>query len=864
MTIKAVLIDRRNYDQWVDALIKMVSQPKPTGIDLETDNYKAHAGIQSYGKDVFDLRRQVITGLSLWTDGEAAAFYFNLNHKDEENRLTWPEVKRILDAKHPDALWIAHNATFECAMLKSVYDFDLRNFICTMQMAVSAYNQDQYDKNLLFTTGLGGIAKVLGTAAMEFSTFTNRNSMTAGQSEVFTQVIGKSSKADHSYNGLVRSIAYGYGLKQAVASHFGHKMTTYKETVGDGSMKDLTGDEVLEYGADDAYWCVRLFHHLKEFMLNDNPEVLKTFLTQELPMVQVYADTWRGGLRVNFEAINKRRQVEREEYGKKLVRLKTLIRGQLPFKPDPHRGLIDDDKAYANLYVKYRSRIGEWAAVVDDGRTMEDIVLSVSGSVADGWAKEIGALKGELNFGYYMTQRVIMYDLLEQKCIKYKGAVQSDGEARGKLLDRLEGEKKEIVKLLNELTDIEQRMKLYLNPYLQLADPETGRVYPQLSSQLNTRRLAASFPNPMQLAKRGESTYVRGFYLPDTEDEVIVSLDWSQFELVIIGELSGDPEFAKAYSQLPFGDLHTGATVDCLQVTIPEITLDLFKKLGGMTPEEVDAINPKLLLTPEGKKMAPAKAKSFWRTSVGKGANFNYWYSGALSTVGDTLGWTPDQMWAATEKYREIFSVAEEWRVRTIRNLQRDGYLQLPDNHRRVRFEATPEWAHFFQNQFTARERYLGLPHKGLSTFGTQVVKSIQTRANNQGVNAMVQGTNAFCAKRSIIRILKEVERLGLRVRFMMPVHDELVWSVNKADVIEFIAVAKRVMRSHEDVFKTLKLDCTASIGRTFEPYDSVKAPLGQIELSEIQFDFGKFKRGEAVDDITTSKLLDEVLFKDE
>lgn len=79
----------------------------------------------------------------------------------------------------------------------------------------------------------------------------------------------------------------------------------------------------------------------------------------------------------------------------------------------------------------------------------------------------------------------------------------------------------------------------------------SAHMYPEVTSMLATRRMASSNPNGMQLAKRGESTYVRGFYEPDTEDEVMVSLDWSQVELVLIGEFSGDPEFSKAFGQLP-------------------------------------------------------------------------------------------------------------------------------------------------------------------------------------------------------------------------------------------------------------------------------------------------------------------------
>lgn len=111
--------------------------------------------------------------------------------------------------------------------------------------------------------------------------------------------------------------------------------------------------------------------------------------------------------------------------------------------------------------------------------------------------------------------------------------------------------------------------------------------------------------------------------------------------------------------------------------------LCLYRKLQqrckGLHKMDVKDIPAKLLVKPNGETMSPDAAKKFWRTEIGKGSNFNYWYSGALSTVGDKMGWTSDQMWKATEKYRQRFPVAEEWRTNTILAGRNDGFIQLPD-----------------------------------------------------------------------------------------------------------------------------------------------------------------------------------------
>src|SRR3546814_16956870 len=107
-------------------------------------------------------------------------------------------------------------------------------------------------------------------------------------------------------------------------------------------------------------------------------------------------------------------------------------------------------------------------------------------------------------------------------------------------------------------------------------DPETSRVYPSVSSKLATRRLAASFPNPMQLAKQGNSTYIRSFYLADDDDHLVVSADWSSVELVLIGDFSADPGFKDVFGELSDGDLHSGDAAEWLAM----------KALQGLHEEE--------------------------------------------------------------------------------------------------------------------------------------------------------------------------------------------------------------------------------------------------------------------------------------
>lgn len=893
-TVKPLLVDARNFDVLVGEILNKVRAAKLVGVDLETHDAGRHEGLNQFMRAdaegrkagnrplVFDVNRTVICGFSVYCDGDTVAYYINLAHADYENTIRWEQAKRILDALPDDACFVAHNSLFEKVMLRKSLGYHLATTICTMQLAVSAYGPDEYEPADFHRLGIEPIRSIISDAAKSFATFTDRNNMSGAQGELFAKFLAKESVAAHSYNGWVDIISRPYGLKQAVKYWFGYDMQTFEETLdGEVHMGKLTGEQVVSYGADDAVWAVRLYHKLIAYMQRTNPAAIRAYFTQELPCIDYYADVWAEGLRINGEAVAQKREEERHNYADTLRKMKGSIRELLPFPVEPHEGLTKYDgqpaegKKRAGWYVngraKYRGLITKWANTPDCQDDFDESQL-VKGPISTAWALDKGLPEPQtLSITYWSTARTLMYDLLREKVIVEKGKVQSDGEARGKMVDRLDGKLKaaegdparlqsglDLLGCMSKLSQTEQVAKLYLNPYVQLIDPDTQRVYPIISSKLASRRTSISVPNGQQLAKRGESKYVRGFYLADYDDHVILSEDWSGIELVLIGEFSGDPEFHKAFGQLPYQDLHLGATASCLgvvwgeeltrnvekqwstferygitnhELTNPSTLMEWFlKKLKSMTEEDIAKGHSKLLVNLKGELMTPAAALKYWRTEVGKAANFGYWYSGALSDVGTRLGWSSDQMWKAVEGYRSHFAVAEQWRLNTIASAQATGYVQLPDGHRRVRWECTQEWAEAFVSKFQGWEGV-----EGVNNFLRTARKAIQARANNQVVNSMIQGSCATMMKRSILRLRKAIKDAGYtdrEMRVLIPIHDELLMSVHKDLVVEATELCRTAMCT-PDIVTTLPLTVAPAIGRTFEPFSKGKRT-GQIELGEL------------------------------
>lgn len=821
--VPSILIDNNNFDDLLPALLEEISQSKYVGFDIETEDSQRHDGLNAYMKTneegkkasnrplVFDVNRTVVTGFSWYCLNGEQAYYLNLAHADVENRVPWKKARQILRAKSPSAFWVIHNATFERTFMKKgltpegrPLNFDLDKVICTLQLAVSAFNDDTYHikdfQDYDFRKNRDLMA-LLTQVDKQFDGYKPGGTLTPAQEDLLMKFVSKSSDAKHSYNGIVKELAFGYGLKGLSQKFLGYKQKTFQETLGENvHMGQLTGKQVVSYGADDAVVCLMLLKPLMDY-LKKSPNVRESFLKVENRISEVFSAVWRDGVKVSRDSILFHLEDERVKSAEVLRRMKKAVRGLLPFPEEPHEKLLKYDKWYTKNWQKYRHQVEEWANSED----FEDAYLQhqqVRSPISIAWAEEKGRKPSKgINLVHYMPQRTVLYDLCRCSFIMEEGKTASNGEARNKMLEREKTKRNDenVIEVLNcyrDLGDAEQVMKLFLTGYLQLTDPETERMYPVLSSMLNTRRMACSNPNLQQCPKGGRLEFVRSFFLPDGDDYLIVSADWSSIELVIIGALSNDPEYLAAFGQKPYNDLHSTAA----------------KAVLGMSDDEYNNHPDKKVL----------------RRDFGKGANFSYTFSGALSSIGKTMGWSSEEMWKRTESFRQKFSVFEEWRVGTIENSRKHGFVELFDGHRRWRYEGTSGWTDQMRRKF-----HMFSPN--VRNFGELAIKKIRSRSGNQSVNALIQGGCAHLAKNTILVMINEIKRLGWDVRFMFAVHDELVFSVHKSLVEEFIPFFRFHMENYGHLFPNVALDCTVSIGKNYGPYNENYNQYGQIELDEIQ-----------------------------
>lgn len=76
-----------------------------------------------------------------------------------------------------------------------------------------------------------------------------------------------------------------------------------------------------------------------------------------------------------------------------------------------------------------------------------------------------------------------------------------------------------------------------------------GFVHPSITSLQRSGRLSTTEPGLTVWTTRGEGAVEKSYFIPDTDDQVIVEFDLSQADARIVAAYSGDEEFAKQFQE---------------------------------------------------------------------------------------------------------------------------------------------------------------------------------------------------------------------------------------------------------------------------------------------------------------------------
>jgi DNA polymerase I-like protein with 3'-5' exonuclease and polymerase domains len=113
-------------------------------------------------------------------------------------------------------------------------------------------------------------------------------------------------------------------------------------------------------------------------------------------------------------------------------------------------------------------------------------------------------------------------------------------------------------RILLEYRELQKKLGTYLETYPSFINPKTGRIHANfLQCRVPTGRLACTSPNIQQIPHEDE---FRSCFVAEQSNTLVIA-DYSQVELRILAEVSGDPAFVRAFREGE--DLHrlTAATM---------------------------------------------------------------------------------------------------------------------------------------------------------------------------------------------------------------------------------------------------------------------------------------------------------------
>ncbi len=162
---------------------------------------------------------------------------------------------------------------------------------------------------------------------------------------------------------------------------------------------------------------------------------------------------------------------------------------------------------------------------------------------------------------------------LDEKAKKTKSGKYSTTE---EVLQKLQNRHPLVGKIL-ELRGIRKLLSTYVNALPQLINPRTGRIHTTFNQTVTaTGRLSSANPNLQNIPVRtDEGREIRKAFIP-SDGNVFFSADYSQIELRLVADLSGDTTMLDAFSH--GHDIHAITAAKIYHETLDSVTPDQRRK----------------------------------------------------------------------------------------------------------------------------------------------------------------------------------------------------------------------------------------------------------------------------------------------
>lgn len=746
------------------------------GLDIEastppeSDDWLANQS--KTGKvDGVDVIGSYLVGLSLtFGDNLEKSLYFSVAHADTDN-CTSEQVKAlVLSLEKP--LAIQNAAGFELVVLLQEWGVLLPN--CLDTRIEAAYVDENSEQGL----------KQCSERWLKYKQ--------VSYDEVTTLVMTPDEYIDRCNLGFAGRVIERTTNPDLIKVQF--------------KMHELSAEHVMAYGCDDTITCSALHNFYKLHMQLDHH--YDVYLDVELDAMYAGAQAFVDGVDISMKRLSELVKEDDIAWDKAWAVLREfLIANEWPGTVPPTYSTeitaAEAKEAYEivtgeELDTKVRLIKKLAAAAREAGQDLFATLLEGTAN-AEGAARFTDFVRsrftGEPAFKVNSPKQKnrVLYELLGLP-IRLRGEVTdnmraggaTEGNPKANALAMAyalkydvpeDSEIRPILSALQHMQTVQTRRGLYWDTYPNFVHWKSNKVHPNLrQSATNTRRHTASKPNVQQVSKHpkteGETPKVREVYVPHHPDAVIVSMDEAAQELRLIADYSKDPNMVSCFIGDNKKDMHalTGASI--LRDQGPEFARWSYEEFSKAY---ADKHHPDYALLKE------------YRT-LGKKVAFTTEYGAQAPKLAETLIVSEEEAQRFIDAKEATFPQARAWKSSVEDEAKQKGFV-------RTKLGAVRHLAEALMSD----DRYEA------------------SKASRQAVNFEIQSSSAEMIKRAVGAMWRARLRFKYDCRFLFPVHDEVVWSVMKKDLLPFLKEAHACMvQPYGGMF--IPIESSIAFGPNFGP----------------------------------------------
>ncbi len=212
----------------------------------------------------------------------------------------------------------------------------------------------------------------------------------------------------------------------------------------------------------------------------------------------------------------------------------------------------------------------EWSGIKVDADFLNDYSKTLGEDIVK-LTDEVFKLAGtDFNLDSPKQMGEVLFDHMK---LPYTGSRTKTGQysTNEDTLSKLRDEHEVIAHIL-EYRELTKLKSTYVDAIPQLINPKTGRVHTTFSQTIAaTGRLSSVNPNLQNIPIRTErGRQVRKAFVPGSPDHILLAADYSQIELRIIAEISGDENMLSAFQKGE--DIHAATASKVFSVPLEEVT----------------------------------------------------------------------------------------------------------------------------------------------------------------------------------------------------------------------------------------------------------------------------------------------------